>query len=63
MCRQAAYKITDERNVEMKMKGEKTLTLLSYHTVVWGILSLLVFVFVCLFVLLRISQRRKKLGA
>jgi len=39
-----------------------------HHTVVWGVLSLLcvchfVCLFVCHFVWLRISQRRKKLGA
>ena len=37
---------------------------LSHHTVVWGILSLLcVCHFVCFFVQLPISQRRKKIGA
>ena len=37
--------------------------LLCHHTVVWGILSLLCAAFVCLFVWLRISQRRKKIAA
>ena len=49
---------------EFRDDGE---VLLSHHTVVWGILSLLcvILFFVCHFLLvrLRISQRRKKLGA